>query len=254
MSQNTKGLNASAEAFSPRRASARAYRRRPLSPMFYGRYYSEMMDLERERIRAKIAQLHHEEEIRRYQQMHRDNKRTQRAEKKKTKKIASNNYQLRGFKSKQNKINVVFDDLVEKFRATGLLREEVHRSYETTRVHAKTFAGLMILNEALNRVTNDDKIEIKEIGFHKSMKNKYQQKGILVYIKVGSQDEVERLFDIYNSYGHNLKDHAIAVTKEERAKLQSMKDELKESSEADAKDNAQVAENAAEVETAAVRI
>lgn len=254
MSQKTKGLNASAKAFSPRQASARAYRRRPLSPMFYGRYYSEMMDLERERIRAKIAQIHHEEEIRRYKQMHRESKRSQRAEKVKVEKAASTKNQGRGFKSKQKKINIVFDDLVNKFSATGLLREEVHRSYETTRVHAKTFDGLMILTEALNRVTKDDKIEIKEIGFHKSMKNKYQQKGILVYIKVGSQGEVERLFDIYNSYGHNLKDHAIAVTKEERAKLQAMKDAMKESSEVDAKDNAQVAENAAEVETAAVRI
>lgn len=251
--QKNKQLSASAPAFSPRRALPRAYPPRPtMSRPFYGRFYSEMIDLERERIRAKIAAIHHEEEVRRYKQM--QFQRKERSEKMKIKNQQLGNNQGRGFKSKQKKINIVFDSLVTKFSKTPYLREEVDRSYETCRVHAKTYDGLMVLTDALDRVLNDPKIEMFEIGFHKSMKNKFQQKGILVYIKVGSQDQVERLFEIYNSYGRNLKDHAIAVTKEERAKLQAMKDAIKEAEAKTSDEPEAEVEAAAEVETHALGI
>lgn len=259
MDSSSKKLSASAKAFSPRRAHPRAYypRSMPLSrPVHYGRYYSEMIDLERERIRAKIAVLQHEEEFRRFKKFRQEKQHKQKIKPKK-KATSAAKPPSRGFKSKQKKINIVFESLAKKFRETGLLREEVHRSYETTRVHAKTFDGLVILTEALDRVIDDKEIEIIEIGFHKSMKNKYQQKGILVYIKVGSQDQVDRLFEIYNSYGRDLKDHAIAVTKEEREKLQAMKDAkaaaLAEEAGVAGKDTTGV-EPVAEVETNAVGI
>lgn len=127
--------------------------------------------------------------------------------------------QGRGFKSKQIKINVVYQNLIEKFEKTDYLKPEVERTHQTSRVHAKTWDGLNLIERALDEVLVDESIEICEIGFHKSMKNKYQQKGILVYLKVGSQAQVERLFDIYNSFGRHLKDHAIAVSKEERVKI-----------------------------------
>jgi len=139
------------------------------------------------------------------------------------------NSQGRGFKTKQKKINVVYNNLVEKFGKTPYLKAEVDRSYETSRVHAKTWDGLNIIEEALEKVVSDETIEMKEIGFHKSMKNKYQQKGILVYIKVGTQKQVQRLFEIYNSYNGHLKDHAIAVSKEEREKMVSLQDDTEES-------------------------
>lgn len=127
--------------------------------------------------------------------------------------------QGRGFKSKQKKINNVYQNLIRKFAQTNYLKEEVDRSYETCRVHAKTWDGLNVIEKALDEILAEESIEIQEIGFHKSMKNKYQQKGILVYIKVASGNQVESVFDIYNSYGRHLKDHAIAVSKEEREKL-----------------------------------
>lgn len=129
------------------------------------------------------------------------------------------NSQGRGFKTKQKKINVVYNNLVERFGKTPFLKQEVDRSYETSRVHAKTWDGLNIIEKALEQVMNDPEIQMQEIGFHKSMKNKYQQKGILVYIKVSSQKQVQKLFKIYDSFDGHLKDHAIAVSKEEREKM-----------------------------------
>lgn len=183
---------------------------------------------ERERrVRAKIAQAIRKDEL-----MHRYfPKNKYEAESSHSKKKLKS--QGRGFKSKQKKINVVYHNLIRKFSETGYLKEEVDRSYETCRVHAKTWDGLNVIEKALEDILNDESVDLKEIGFHKSMKNKYQQKGILVYIKVGSTEQVERLFDIYNSFGRHLKDHAIAVSKEEREKLRQ---EDKESNEEEPKE------------------
>merc|ERR1712096_493534 len=88
-----------------------------------------------------------------------------------------------------------------------------------------------IIEAALDKVMADDMIEMQEIGFHKSMKNKYQQKGILVYIKVGSAKQVQRLFKIYDSFNGHLKDHAIAVSKEEREKMVAQQSQSVEDTE-----------------------
>lgn len=146
------------------------------------------------------------------------------------------NSQGRGFKTKQKKISIVYNNLVKRFSQTPYLKEEVERSHETSRVHAKTWDGLNIIERALDKVLADDIIEIEAIGFHISMKNKYQQKGILIYIKVGSAKQVQRLFEIYDSFNGHLKDHAIAVSKEEREKMvaqQSKSVEETEESETD---------------------
>jgi len=135
--------------------------------------------------------------------------------------------QGRGFKSKQKKITQVYNRLVEKFSKTEFLQTEVTRSYETSRVHAKTWHGLDCIEKALDRICEDDRIKLKEIGFHKSMKNKYQQKGILVYIRVETDEQVKILFNIYNSYDGHLKDHAVAISKEERENVDSQSTDQK---------------------------
>jgi len=97
-----------------------------------------------------------------------------------------------GFRSKQNMIDKVYDLLIRKYTAMGILApdEEVLRGETTIRLHVKKYKALISIEAALESVEAVDKVTIKRISIPLSMKNEFQKKGFLVYVQVSDIKEV----------------------------------------------------------------
>lgn len=120
-----------------------------------------------------------------------------------------------GYRSKQRKIDRTHRSIQEKFMAKGLFAKEreLVRGDDTLRIHVKTFEGLTDIQTALNEIENHKEITIQRVAAVFSKKNKFQKKGFIVYLKVGSVPEVNTCLTILQRYKKSLRNVAIAKAK-----------------------------------------
>jgi len=131
-------------------------------------------------------------------------------------------YHERSYHS-QSKQNVIFDvhnALFKKFGHMRCYKHEVDCNANTYRVYAKDFEGLMVLEPAIEKLMQHSFIDVEEISFHKTLKNKHQKKGILVLIKVGTQEQTEMLLDIFYPFNQELEVLPWVVHQSQWKKLQ----------------------------------
>merc|ERR550534_990828 len=119
-----------------------------------------------------------------------------------------------GYRSKQRKIDRTHRNIQEKFSALGLFarERELVRGDDTLRIHVKTFEGLTDIQTALSEIQNHKEIEICRVAAVFSKKNRFQKKGFIVYLKVGSVAEVESTQRLLKRFG-SLRNVAIARAK-----------------------------------------
>jgi len=119
-----------------------------------------------------------------------------------------------GYRSKQRKIDRTHRNIQEKFSALGLFAKEreLVRGDDTLRIHVKTFEGLTDIQTALTEIQNHKEIEICRVAAVFSKKNRFQKKGFIVYLKVGSVVEVEVCQRLLKRFG-SLRNVAIARAK-----------------------------------------
>lgn len=110
-----------------------------------------------------------------------------------------------GFRSKQNMIDKVYDALTQKYQDLGILAgsDEVLRGDDTIRLHVKKFKALKRIQEALVAVERSPFIKISKVSTPLSMKNQFQKKGFLVYVRVADVsmvDEAKRIFQQFDEF------------------------------------------------------
>jgi len=122
-------------------------------------------------------------------------------------------------RSKQMKILEVHASLAEEYTARGLYadEEEVLRGEDTVRAHVKTFQGLNKIKEVLDEVHQCPDVTVRRIATPFSMKNKFQKKGFIVYLKLGSPEEVPAVQAVFARYSEYFKKCDVALPKEKPA-------------------------------------
>jgi len=110
-----------------------------------------------------------------------------------------------GFRSKQNKIDKVFEALCQKYESLGILasKDEVLRGEDTIRLHVKKYKALNRIQEALEAVEREESIVISKVSIPLSMKNQFQKKGFLVYTRVqdvSMVNEAKRIFQQFEEF------------------------------------------------------
>merc|ERR1719447_1982694 len=117
-----------------------------------------------------------------------------------------------GYRSKQRKIDRTHRNIQEKFSSLGLFaaERELVRGDDTLRIHVKTFEGLTDIQTALTEIQNHKEIEIQRVAAVFSKKNRFQKKGFIVYLKVGSVAEVDICLRLLKRYSNSLRNVAIA--------------------------------------------
>jgi len=119
------------------------------------------------------------------------------------------------YRSKQKKIDRTHRSIQEKFSELGLFarERELVRGDDTLRIHVKTFDGLTDIQTALNEIHNHMDIEIRRVAAVFSKKNRFQKKGFIVYLKVGSIAQVDTCLRLLDRYSETLRNIAIARSK-----------------------------------------
>lgn len=130
-------------------------------------------------------------------------------------------------RSKQEKIEQVHAEVKEKYTALGLYaaEDEVLRGFDTIRVHVKTFQGLNVIDQPLNEILRHNQVQILKIATPFSMKNKFQKKGFIVYLKLASTAQVPIVQSIFAKYADNFPKCDIALKKEDKLALDAKKAE-----------------------------
>jgi len=125
-----------------------------------------------------------------------------------------------GYRSKQRKIDRTHRNIQEKFSALGLFaaERELVRGDDTLRIHVKTFEGLTDIQTALSQIHEHKEIEIVRVAAVFSKKNRFQKKGFIVYLKVGSVSQVEIALRLLKRYNTSLRNVAIAKAKSSATK------------------------------------
>jgi len=120
-----------------------------------------------------------------------------------------------GYRSKQRKIDRTHRNIQEKFSALGIFAKEreLVRGDDTLRIHVKTFEGLTDIQTALNEIQNHKEIDICKVAAVFSKKNRFQKKGFIVYLKVGSVAQVDTCLRLLKRYSKSLRNIAIARSK-----------------------------------------
>lgn len=124
-------------------------------------------------------------------------------------------------RSKQDRIIDVHQTLKEYYTQKGLYagEDEVLRGFDTVRVHVKTYRGLNKIDLPLKEVENHPDVKILKIATPFSMKNKFQKKGFIVYLKLASVDMVAIVQDIFKVYEEYFNKCDIALKKEDKMAL-----------------------------------
>lgn len=91
-------------------------------------------------------------------------------------------------------IDKVFDSLQVTYTARNILAstDEVLRGPDTIRLHVKKYRALQRIEEALDALDRQHDIIIARVSTPLSMKNQFQKKGFLVYVKVKEVSMVPR--------------------------------------------------------------
>lgn len=137
-------------------------------------------------------------------------------------------------RSKQERILQVHAEMEDKFTALGLYaaEKEVLRGFDTVRVHVKTYRGLNVIEQPLDMILDDPTVQIRRIATPFSMKNKFQKKGFIVYLKLASSTQVPRVQEIFKQFEEYFPKCDIALTKEDKERLDKQKEEEAKRAEA----------------------
>lgn len=124
-------------------------------------------------------------------------------------------------RSKQTRILEVHQKLKEEYTAKGLYAadDEVLRGFDTVRVHVKTYKALNRIECPLNDVEKHPAVEVLKIATPFSMKNCFQKKGFIVYLKLASADMVPIVQEIFSHYKEDFAKCDIALKKEDKLAL-----------------------------------
>merc|ERR1719210_2925012 len=121
-----------------------------------------------------------------------------------------------GYRSKQRKIDKVFKNIQDKYQERGLFaaERELVRGDDVLRIHVKTFEGLKDIKPALEEI--DETFTITRIAAVFSKKNRFQKKGFIIYLRLGSVNEVERCQVLLQKWSTSLRNIAVAKKKERK--------------------------------------
>jgi len=121
-------------------------------------------------------------------------------------------------RSKQTRILEVHAQLKEEYTAKGLYADddEVLRGFDTVRVHVKTFKALNRVACPLNDVEKHPGVEVLRIATPFSMKNRFQKKGFIVYLKLASPSMVPLVQEIFSHYKEDFAKCDVALKKEDK--------------------------------------
>jgi len=121
-------------------------------------------------------------------------------------------------RSKQTRIMEVHAKLKEEYTAKGLYAgdDEVLRGFDTVRVHVKTYKALNRIECPLNDVEKHPQVEVLKIATPFSMKNRFQKKGFIVYLKLASPDMVPIVQEIFSHYKEDFAKCDVALKKEDK--------------------------------------
>lgn len=124
-------------------------------------------------------------------------------------------------RSKQTRILEVHQKLKEEYTAKGLYagEDEVLRGFDTVRVHVKTYKALNRIELPLNDVEKHPSVQILKIATPFSMKNRFQKKGFIVYLKLATVDMVPIVQEIFSHYQEDFAKCDVALKKEDKLKL-----------------------------------
>jgi len=124
-------------------------------------------------------------------------------------------------RSKQLRIMEVHQKLKEEYTAKGLYadEDEVLRGFDTVRVHVKTYKALNRIECPLNDVEKHPHVQVLKIATPFSMKNRFQKKGFIVYLKLAHVDMVPIVREIFSHYKEDFAKCDIALKKEDKVAL-----------------------------------
>jgi len=124
-------------------------------------------------------------------------------------------------RSKQVRIMEVHQKLKEEYTAKGLYadEDEVLRGFDTVRVHVKTYKALNKIECPLNDVEKHPHVKVLKIATPFSMKNRFQKKGFIVYLKLADKEMVPIVQEIFSHYKEDFAKCDIALKKEDKLAL-----------------------------------
>lgn len=100
------------------------------------------------------------------------------------------------YRSKQNKINVVLNNLKRKFTNNGKLAHgEVLRGEDTLRIDVKRFTALQQIEKVIDDIERNPNVDILKVDFPVSQKNRFQKKGFIAYLKCASPVQANLLYE-----------------------------------------------------------
>jgi len=117
-------------------------------------------------------------------------------------------------RSKQKRIDQVHADVVDYYTRLNLHvgDKEVLRGNDTVRIHVKTFHGLNEIKGVLEEVRAA--VDISKMSTPISMKNKFQKKGFIVYLKLADEAFVPTVQRIFAKFSEHFKKCEVAKTAE----------------------------------------
>jgi len=100
------------------------------------------------------------------------------------------------YRSKQNKINVVLNNLKRKFTQNGKLAHgEVLRGEDTLRIDVKRFTALQQIEKVIDDIERNPNVDILKVDFPVSQKNRFQKKGFIAYLKCATPVQANILYE-----------------------------------------------------------
>lgn len=117
----------------------------------------------------------------------------------------------RPHRAKQIKITKIHTIVKDECIRKGIFADEneVLRGETVLRIHVKTWEGLDLIQDVLDEV--EQAVHIDRIALPFSMKNKFQKKGFILYLKVSSLDDVDRVKSIFAQYSDAFKKCDVAL-------------------------------------------
>jgi len=117
----------------------------------------------------------------------------------------------RPHRSKQIKIAEIHELVKEYCEERGMFanEKEVLRGMDVLRIHVKTWEGLDLILGVIKEV--ESCVQIARIALPFSMKNKFQKKGFICYMKVQDVRDVEVVQEIFSRYSNAFKKCDVAL-------------------------------------------
>merc|ERR1711963_437334 len=114
-----------------------------------------------------------------------------------------------------------FTKLKEEYTAKGLYadEDEVLRGFDTVRVHVKTYKALNRIECPLSDVEKHPGVKVLKIATPFSMKNRFQKKGFIVYLKLADKNMVPIVREIFSHYKEDFAKCDVALKKEDKLAL-----------------------------------